>query len=87
MQQTKQKYNTNGFSTEEVFENFEVHAKYVEILSGAANMALAENTKSQYRTAVNHIKRIEKDLKIDMSLPFTIPKTLNYVGYLLEDRQ
>ena len=85
--QIKQKYNKNGFSTEDVFSNFEVHAKYVEMLCGAANMALAENTKSQYRTAVNHIRRIEEDLNIDMSLPFTKAKTLNYVGYLLEDRK
>ena len=49
-------------------------------------MALAENTKSQYRTAVKHIERIQTDLNIDMSLPFTIGKTLNYVGYLLDDR-
>ena len=84
--QKQSKYNTVGFSNEGVFETLNVHSKYTKILSGATNMALAENTKSQYRTAVKHIERIQTDLNIDMSLPFTIGKTLNYVGYLLDDR-
>ena len=50
-------------------------------------MALAENTKSQYGTAIKHIERIQSELQIDMSVPFTIGKTLTYVGYLLDDRK
>ena len=83
---TKQKYNAIGFSNEAVFNQFNVHPKYVNTLSGVTNMALAENTKSQYRTAVKHISRIEADLNVDMSLPFNIGKTLNYVGFLMDDR-
>ena len=30
---------------------------------------------------------MEETLGIDMSPPFTVTKTLNYVGYLLEERQ
>ena len=56
------------------------------MLMGATNMALAENTKSPYRTAIKHIEKIQVELNIDMSLPFTTGKTLNYVGYLLDDR-
>ena len=82
----KTKYNAMGFSNTAIYSGLEVHSKYVKLLSEAKSMALAENTKSQYRTAVNHIERIENQLGIDMSLPFTVGKTLNYVGYLLEDR-
>ena len=64
----------------------QVDNRYAHTLAGAANMALTENTKSQYRTAINHITRIEALLGIDMSPPFNTAKTLNYVGYLLEDR-
>ena len=50
-------------------------------------MALAENTKSQYRTAAKHIERCALETGMDMSIPFTVEKTLNYVGYLLESRK
>ena len=80
------KYNTTGLSERSTFVNLGVNEKYTELLSDAVNLALADNTKSQYKTAIKHIERIEHDLGIDMSLPFTINKTLNYVGYLLENR-
>ena len=70
-----------------VFEDLEVCGLYVDLLSNAANMAIAENTKSQYRTAIRHINRIESELKIDMSLPFTFRKTLNYVEYFINNRK
>ena len=80
------KYNTEGFAQSHTFVSLNVNNKYSDLLSGAVNMALANNTKSQYKTAVKHIERVEKELKVDMSLPFTIDKTLNYVGYLMGDR-
>ena len=64
-----------------------VHGKYAATLAEATNLALAENSKSQYRTAMKHVDRITETLGIDMSLPFDISKTLNYVGFLLEDRK
>ena len=67
--------------------NIGVNKKYTKLLSDAVNLTLIENTKSQYKTAIKHIERIEKELGIDMSLPFTIDKTLNYVGFLLENRK
>ena len=70
-----------------VFTSLKVNDRYVESLSNAANMAISENTKSQYRTAVRHIERIETELGIDMSLPFDLGKTLNYVGFFFNDRK
>lgn len=49
-------------------------------------MAISENTKAQYRTSVRHIQRMEDELGLDISLPFTLGKTLNYVGFLLDER-
>ena len=83
---TKTKYNNEGFANCQIFADIGVTEKYCNLLSDAVNLSLANNTKSQYKTAIRHIERIEADLKIDMSLPFTIGKTLNYVGYLLEER-
>ena len=86
MPSSKLKYNAEGLVENSLFRELAVNAKYINVLSGSANMALAKNTKSQYNTAIRHIERIEKELKIYMSLPFTTGKTLNYVGYLIEDR-
>ena len=80
------KYNTEGFVETSVFHELAVSEKYINLLSESANMALTKNTKSQYKTAIRHIERIDSELKLDMSLPFTVGKTLNYVGYLFENR-
>ena len=82
----KTKYNTEGFAEKATFTGLGVSERYAHLLSNTCNLALAHNTKSQYKTAVKHMERIEKDLSIDMSLPFTIAKTLNYVGYLMDER-
>ena len=74
------KYNTEGFVETSVFHELAVSEKYINLLSESANMALTKNTKSQYKTAIRHIERIESELKLDMSLPFTVGKTLNYDG-------
>ena len=80
------KYNDEGFASSEGFSAMGAHPKYCDLLSGATNLALSKQSKAQYKTAVNHIDRVENLLNTDMSLPFTVPKTLNYVGYLLDSR-
>ena len=82
----KTKYNTHGFAECSTFSNLGVSEQYTHLLSDAVNLALANNTKSQYNTAVKHLERIEKELGLDMSAPFNLTKTLNYVGYLLDNR-
>ena len=66
-----------------MFCRMNINNDMAEMLAGAANLALAENTKSQYRTAAKHIQRCADHLGQDMSLPFTTGKTFKYVGYLL----
>ena len=59
---------------------------YARRLADEVNFALSDNTKSQYNTAVGHIERAASKLDTDMSLPFDLSKTLNYVGFLLYER-
>ena len=35
---------------------------------------------------INHLKRCEKEKRVDLALPFDISKTLLYINYLLHDR-
>ena len=69
------------------YQSMGAHGSYAMLLSGAVNMAVAESSKAQYKTAIRHIYRVEEELGVDMSLPFTIPKTLNYVGRMLYTRK
>ena len=81
------KYNTEGFTQKELFTDLNVHDEYASMLADTANMAVTENTKAQYKTAVKHIQRVAMELNVDMSLPFDLTKTLNYVGFLLYTRE
>ena len=49
-------------------------------------MGTSKATKDQYMTAVKHIGRAEKELGIELNLPWNVGQTLNYVGFLLEKR-
>ena len=82
----KQKYNTDGWAQKEMFMNLNINEEFAMVLAGSTNLALSENSKSQYKTAARHIQGCEDYLNEDMSLPFTIGKTLKYVGYLFTVR-
>ena len=81
------KYHREGFTKKEVFTNLGVNDDYARRLADDTNLALSDNTKSQYKTAIGHIDRAAAKLDTDMSLPFNLTKTLNYVGFLLYDRE
>ena len=49
-------------------------------------MGFSESSHKVYLTAINHLKRCENEKRVDLSLPFDIPKTLHYINYLLHDR-
>lgn len=83
LQSSKSKYNTDGFANKEDFSNLNVHNKYTELLADATNLALADSSISQYKTASKCNAGAKEATRTDMSLPFNIIKTLNYVGYLL----
>ena len=85
--QSKSKYHKGGFTKKELFTDAGVNLDYAVRLAGEVNLALTNNTKSQYNTAVKHIDNTARHLEADMSLPFNLTKTLNYVGYLLYERK
>ena len=53
----------------------------------AANHGLSKNTWKSYKTAKNHIARVEKECRVKLRMPFGIKEFLVYVGYLLEHRK
>ena len=69
-----------------MFENWNVADNMKSILSDRANKGLSVNTWKQYKCVFNHIKKCEQLLGISMQFPFDLDKTLNFIGYLINDR-
>ena len=69
-----------------MFENWNLDDDMKLILSDRANKGLSVNTWKQYKCVFNHIKKCEELLGKSMQLPFDLEKTLNFIGYLLKDR-
>ena len=55
-------------------------------MAGDANMALANNTKSNYNTVKNNISRCEIAMETNMSFPWDSSKVLTFLAYLLYSR-
>ena len=81
------KYNKEGMAEPTMFKALNVDPRFVKSLTDATNLAISENTKSQYRTAMNHVKRCSEFTGKEMNLPFDLTSTLNYIGYLQEVRK
>ena len=81
------KYNAEGFARKEAMLDLGVHNKLAGPIAAAMNMGTSKATKDQYSTAIRHVDRVEKELGVNMHLPWDVTKTLNYVGFLLEVRK
>ena len=81
------KYNGHGGFTTRTFQSHSVPRDLVPALLDAANHGLATNTHKSCKTAINHIKRVEKATGRKLEFPFTVSSTLTYVGYLLKHRK
>ena len=68
------------------FNQWNINDEMSDVLAGAANMALARNTWSNYTTVENHINRCSLKLNSDLSFLWDIEKTLKFIGYLKTDR-
>ena len=53
-----------------------------EALARKANYGLTINTHESYKVAINHIRRCEEDVGVNMSLPFNQSKTLEFLGWM-----
>ena len=80
------KYNGEGFASEGLLLGLGIHHSLAGKIAWAMNMGVSEATKEQYRTAVKHISRVEQKLGIKLDLPWNVGKTLNYVGFLMTER-
>ena len=81
------KYCAVGGFTRNTFRAYPVPRELVSTLVEAANHGLAKNTHKAYKTAVNHIKRIENTMGRKLRFPFSYTDTLTYIGYLLKVRK
>ena len=70
-----------------MFNDLNIDQRLTKGLTDSANLAITENTKCQYQTALNHVNRCHEFTRDDMSFPFDIKKTLTYVGFLMEIRR
>ena len=80
------KYNPVGFANEEAILGLGVHYSVAGALAAAVNMGTSKATKDQYATAIRHVARAEECLGVKMQLAWNLSSTLNYVGFLLENR-
>ena len=80
------KYRNGGNIESSIFNNWGIDDEVGQILTDRANKALSHNTWKQYKCAENHVKRCESVLNKSMSFPFNLEKTLDFVGYLIKDR-
>ena len=81
------KYNDEGFASEGSLMRLGLHKVLAGPVAKAMNMGISKATKDQYRTAIKHIERSERELGLQLNLPWDVSKTLNYVGFLLEIRK
>ena len=81
------KYSKNGPISSVFFNQWGIDGELSNVLSDAANMALAKNTWSNYTTVENHINRCSLKNNIDLSFPWDIEKTLKFIGFLKTDRK
>ena len=81
------KYNCTGSVLNEVFMKHGLPENISSKLAKRTNMALANNTKSNYNTVKNNIHRCEAELNCNLDFPWTITQTLHFIAYLLFTRK
>lgn len=81
------KYNALGGFSFQTFSGLSIPEALVPSLIGAANHSLAANSHRSYKTAVNHIGRVEEAMGVQLTFPFSLTSTLTYIGYLLTERK
>ena len=81
------KYSSQGGFSAQTFNELSIPQWLLPSLVGAANHSLAVNTHTSYKTAVNHIRRVEEDTGLQLTFPFSLTSTLTYIGYLLTVRK
>ena len=76
-----------GAITEDVFTSHNVPRDLAQKMASDANMALAQNTKSNYKTVKNNIMKCETAMNCVLDIPWDTSKTLKFIAYLLYTRE
>ena len=58
------------------------HRKSAEALTELANFGLARRTWATYESAINNLKRCQEETGVDMKLPFTPNKVLEFIAWM-----
>ena len=83
----KFKYSSKGDIKPEVFLQYNIPIELAIKMAGDANMALSNNTKSNYNTVKNNIKKCEEAMQTDLYFPWNTKETLVFLAYLLYTRE
>ena len=78
------KYTEQGLFNRKVFENFDLPNDICDILKKTANMAIAEETKKKYKTALNNVQRCETETKESLNFPWGQRNTLLFTGWCIK---
>ena len=76
------KHSVNGLVTSSVLENRVVSKSTAKELATLANFGLSGKTWNTYQTTINHLNKCENDTGANMSLPFDLNKTLEFIGWM-----
>ena len=81
------KYNRLGGFSINTFKSHNIPHSLISSLVDSANRGISTNTQRSYKSAINHIKRVEDYSGKKLKFPFDISSTLTYIGYLLTVRK
>ena len=68
---TKYSSNVKGGYTSSSFRDYRLPTSIVTALVNASNQSLALSTWSSYKTVENHIRRCERDTKVQIRFPMS----------------
>ena len=80
----KGKYTEQGLFNKRVFENFNLPNDICSILEKTANMAIAEETKKKYKTALNNVQRCESETNENLNFPWEQREILLFTGWCIK---
>ena len=84
MMKERGKYNQRGMFGTKAFKDLDLPKEISDILLSTANMAIAEETKRKYYTALNNVEKCEKELNEHLNFPWNNRSTLIFIGWCIK---
>ena len=78
----KAKFSGTGLVKADALEGRVRNKNTAADLAAVANFGLSSKTKETYQTSINHIKKCQEDTGVDLTLPFDLDKTLEFIGWM-----